>query len=85
MKWTDDRSYDVPMADRTDDELAAHYEVPENREPVGPGYRLPRRPSRRIGPVTLTGTPNRRRLYVRWEGRFVIIWASIRRPPGADD
>ena len=26
--------------ERTDDELAAFYDVPENRDPVGPGYRI---------------------------------------------
>jgi hypothetical protein len=28
------------MTERTDDELAAYYDVPENREPLGPAYRL---------------------------------------------
>lgn len=71
-----------------DDDLAAFYEVPENRDPVSPKFRLPTiEPAtiRRLGPLSLSYTRSRRRVSLRWPGHFVLTWASIRRPPGSTD
>jgi hypothetical protein len=70
----------------SDDELAAFYDIPENREPVGPAHRLPSLgTTRRVGPLSISYTRNCRRVSIRWVDRFVVTWASIRRPPRLDD